>query len=244
MPYQLIPYTIQQLHENPQLLKKYQKEDFMHYFEELIKLGDVVDIDSFLALNIPPKKAVGVHLWNSKSNCFSFYEGYINLALQHKHTNVFEYFYSQRSFKTNTIIDRLCSSNNCEMIYFLLANYPPTNIKERTNLLFSAINDGFLEQFKLLLLHEKNPVNHDKNEDLLKKACLENKENFVTVLMIDCNLQLSSDMKVWLSGDNELARKFELPQKLVTLRELNHKLHHKLIQKNTNSHVSEKRPKI
>lgn len=244
MPYQNIPYTVEQLHENPQLLKKYQKDDFVHYLKKLMTLGDVVKIDSFLALHIPPKKAVGVHMWNSKSNCFAFYEDYLHLALQHKHTNVFEYFYSQRSFKTNTIIDRLCSSNNCEMIDFILDNYPPTNIKNRTNLLFSALNDGYLEQFKLLLLHEKNSVDHNENENLLKKACLENKEDFVTALMIDCNLQLSTDMIDWLSGDNEVGTKFELPQKLVTLRELNDKLHNKLIKKSTESNVLEKKRKI
>lgn len=244
MAYKLITHTLSQLHDNPQLLKQYQKEDFSHYFEELIKLGDVVNIDSFLSLPISPKKAVGVHVWNGKNNSFSYYESYLNLSLEHNRTNVFEYFYSQRTFKTNTIIDRMCASNNIEMIDFILTKYPPTNINNRTNLLFSAMNDGFLEQFKLLLLHDKNPVHYSENEALLKKACLESRDDFVTVLMIDCSLVLSSDMKEWLSGENEMGKKFDFPEKLVRLRELHEKLQHKLIQKPTTDSALDKKMKI
>lgn len=228
----LIKESLEQLHKNPQFLKQYQKEDFQHYFESLIIEGDVVKLDSFLALPLHPKKAVGVHLWDKKSNSFSFYESYVVLALQHRKVNVFEYFYSQHEFSTSTILDRMCSQNNLEMIDFILTHYPPNNVVQKDYLLNSAINDGFLEQFRLLVTHHKNPINiYENNYEVFKNACSNNKNDFITIFMIDCNMKLNDYIMNWLSGDNPTETVFDFPLKLLKLREINSKLKDKLQDK-------------
>lgn len=207
------------------LLKKYSKKEFSDYFEDLIREGDIDNIDYFLNLPFPKNKEVGIHIWNPKSNAFSYHENYAFYALIHRQKKVFEYFQKQHSFNTNTIIDSLCAENNIEMIDYILNYFPPTNIKERTNLLFSAIIDNYIEQFRLLSTHEKTPIDiYDNNYELLKKSCEDNKDDFVAVLMIDCNMQLNEDIRNWLNGDNADEKVYTFPFQLETLRTLNQKL--------------------
>lgn len=221
----VIKESLTELHQNPQLFKKYTHDDFSNYFKSLIIEGDVVKLDSFLSLPLPPKKAVGVHVWDKKSNCFGFYEHYIALALTHNRTNVFEYFYSQREFSSSTLLDRMCSQDNLDMIDFLLTHYPPDNVSEKDHLLNSAMNDGYLEQFRLLATHPKNPINIYKNNyEVFRKACVEHKTDFITVFMIDCHIQLNHKIMEWLQGDNANEIVFDFPLKLIKLRELNIKL--------------------
>ena len=229
----LTQHSLEELHSNLQLLKKYTKEDFSSCLESLIVQGDVIELDSFLSLPFPPKKAVGVHLWNAKSHSFSFYESYICLALKHKKVNIFEYFYSQKEFSTNTILDRMCSEDNLDMIDFILSKYPPNNVSQRADLLNSAMNDGFVEQFRLLCTHDKNPINiYEKNYEIFRKACMDNKNAFITILMIDCHIELNQNIMNWLNGDNSIEMIFEFPLKLLKLRELNKKLTQSLNRKN------------
>lgn len=239
-----IKESISDFETNPQLFKKYEKKDFMDLFESLIIEGDIFKLDSFLALPFPKSKAVGVHLWDNKSNSFSFYESYINLALTHRRKNVFNYFYSQKEFSTSTILDRMCSTNHIEMIDFILTDYPPDNVSERDYLLNSAINDNYVEQFRLLATHHKNPINFNLNNyELLKKSCIDGKDDFVAVLMIDCNLQLDQSITDWLAGDNADDKVYTLPHKIETLRALNQKLKN-LPSKENSTIMKEKKLKI
>lgn len=237
----VIKESLEELHQNPQLFKKYKKKDFEDYFESLIIEGDVVKLDSFLALPLPPAKVVGVHVWDKKSNCFCFYEAYIALALTHYRTNVFEYFYSQKEFSSSTLLDRMCAQDNLDMIDFILTSYPPKNVSERDNLLNSAMNDGFLEQFRLLCTHDKNPINiYENNYEVFRKACVDNKTDFITIFMIDCNIQLDNKIMEWLNGENANETVFEFPLKLIKLRELNTKLKDNLPDKELSVHKDKK----
>lgn len=222
----VIQKTIQELSDNPLLLKKYSKDELSNYFEELIKGGNVDSIDSFLKLPFPKNKEVGVHLWNQKSNSFSYYESYTVLALTHRKKSVFEFFQQQHPFDTKIIIYSLCADNNIEMLDYILNKFPPENFNEDNNMLLAALNDNYIEQFRLLTTHPNLSLSIVANDyQLLKKACEQNKEDFVAVLMIDCNMPLNQKMRDWLAGDNINEVVYPFPSKLEILRELNQKLH-------------------
>lgn len=221
----MIKYTIAELANHSELLKKYSKEDIGLYFESLIKTGDLSAIEKFLSLSFPPNKEVGVYLWNKKSNSYSYYENYVTLALENRSIKVFEYFKSKYNFSTRSIIDKLCAKDNMEMLDYLIKNYPPENLSERTDLLFSAMNDNFLEQFRFLSTQTVAKIDiYENNYELLKKACTDNKADFISVLLIDCNMQLNCEMRQWLNGDNFNESIYPIPEKIEKLRELNQRL--------------------
>lgn len=239
----LITKSIQELVDNPVLLKKYSKQDISIYFEKLIKEGNIDNIDHFLNLPFPKNKEVGVHVWNAKSNALYFCPSYATLALTYHHTAVFEYFQQRHPFDSDSIFYRLCSEDNIKMIDYLLDHFPPVDIKSQDSLLTAAINDNYLEQFRLLTTHKTHAIDIYGNDyEVLKKACEENKDDFVTVLMIDCNLQLNKKIKVWLQGQHVNDIIYPLPEKLEVLRELNKKLHN--APKKINMIAEPKKPKI
>lgn len=220
-----ITKNIQELIDNPALLKKYSKQDIGIFFEELIKDGNVNNIDYFLNLPFPKNKEIGVHVWNAKSNAFSFYSSYATLALTHHHTAVFEYFQQQRQFESDSVFYRLCAEDNVAMIDYLLDKFPPKDIKTKDNLLIAAMNDNYLEQFRSLTTHKTQSIDiYIFDYEILKHACIKQQEDFIAILMIDCNMQLNKNIKEWLNGDNHNEVVYPLPEKLVVLRELNEKL--------------------
>lgn len=221
----MIQHTIAELTQQPELLKKYKKEDIGLYFEFLIKTGDLSSIEQFLDLPFPPNKEVGVYVWSKKTNSYSYYEDYVILALENRQTKVFEYFKNRYDFSSRSIIDRLCAKDNVEMLDYLIKNHPPENLSQRTDLLFSAMNDNFLEQFRFLSTQTVAKIDIYENDyELLKKACTDNKLDFIAVLLIDCNMQLNSEVRQWLNGDNFDESVYLIPEKIEKLRELNQKL--------------------
>lgn len=227
-------FSIQDILDNPLVLNKISKSDLHALFSETIISGNLEQVKLFETIPFPKNKEVGVYIFNKKSNSTSYYEDYFNLALKHQKTHIFEYFMSKKENATNTIFLRLASDNNLTMMEYILDNFLPAVID--SSCLICAVNDNFLDQFELLVTHEKTKhLIYDNNYAILKHCCENNKNDFIFVLMHKGKLDLNSDILNWLNGDNYNETIYNYPLKIQSLSNLNEKLSDKLTENKPNN---------
>jgi len=227
-------YSIQDILNNPLVLKKITKSDLQDLFSETIISGNLEQVKLFETIQSPKNKEVGVYIFDKKSNSTSYYEDYFHLALKHNHTDIFEYFMIKRNNSTTSIFLRLASDNNLTMMEYILDKFTPHIIHE--SCLICAVNDNFLDQFELLVTHEKtkNLIYHN-NYELLKHCCINEKNDFIFVLIHKGKLDLNSDILNWLNGDNYNETIYNYPLKIQSLSNLNEKLSDKLTENKPNN---------
>lgn len=227
-------YSIQDILSNPTILKKITISDLHDLFSQIITHGDLEQVKLFETIPFPKNKEVGVYVFNKKSNSYSYYEDYFNLALKHQHTHIFEYFMSKKENNTNTIFLRLASDNNLTMMEYILDKFTPSILYP--SCLIAAVNDNYLNQFELLVTHKKTKhLIYDNDYELLKYCCENNKNDFIFVLMHKGKLDLNSDILNWLNGYNYNETIYNYPLKIQSLSNLNEKLSDKLTENKPNN---------